>query len=270
MAIELDTSRIATNTPTVATQGDAPATQEKKSTPVLGGASLTVSSGAMSDLEVLVARLKNETDNTKMSVAQTRISVLNTVLDTMKDRVTQAERASLVEIEELNNEKAEAENNLSVLEADKAAAKGRIAELDVMIETLERQIEQAVQDGEDHRKQVEKLKEQRAQEQKKLDQVCKAITSISARISDIDTKIAECSATIAESTLSAVTKELSNAANIEAASSGVERPESEADREKAAKKAEANNIGNVIRESLDKITEQIYKRLDEAQMKVEG
>ena len=270
MAIELDITRIATQTPAAAAQGDAPATQEKKSEPVLGGASLKVTSGAMTDLEALVARLKNETDDTKTSVAQTRISVLQTVLDSMKDQVSEKEREAIVQIEELNGEKTEAENELSGLEAEKTATEGRIAELDVMIDMLEKQIEQAVQDGEDHRKQVEKLKEQRAQEQEKLDQVSKSIASVSAKISGIDAKIAECSQTIADSTLSAVSKELRVAAKAEASSFGVDRPDSGAERNEAEKKAEATNIGNVIRESLDKITEQIYKLLDEAQMKVEG
>ena len=94
MAIQLDISRIAAQTTTAATQEDALSAQEakKSATPILGGKSLTVSSGAMSDLEALVAHLKNETDNAKTSVSQVRISVLNTVLDSMKDRVTQAER----------------------------------------------------------------------------------------------------------------------------------------------------------------------------------
>ena len=43
-----------------------------------------------------------------------------------------------------------------------------------------------------------------------------------------------------------------------------------ADRIKKEKKEAATDIGNVIRESLDKIDGQMRKSLDEAQMKVEG
>ena len=62
MAIELDTTRIASQTTAAATQNDAPALQEAKLAPVLGGENVKVTSGAMSDLEKLVAQLKNETD----------------------------------------------------------------------------------------------------------------------------------------------------------------------------------------------------------------
>ena len=40
---------------------------------------------------------------------------------------------------------------------------------------------------------------------------------------------------------------------------------SDADRVRKEKKEEATDVGNVIRESLDKITEQILSRLAEAQ-----
>ena len=46
--------------------------------------------------------------------------------------------------------------------------------------------------------------------------------------------------------------------------------ESNAERVKQEKKAEETDIGNVIRESLDKIDAQIRKVLDESQMKVEA
>lgn len=267
MAIQLDISRIAAQTTTAATQEDALSAQEakKSATPILGGKSLTVSSGAMSDLEALVAHLKNETDDAKRSVSQVRISVLNTVLDSMKDRVTQAERNALVKIEELNGEKAEAESELAGLKSEKAVSEGRIAEIDLLIESLERQVKQAVQDGADHREQVAKLKEQRAREQEKLDRVNASIESVSAKIAGIDAKIAECSETIAASTLSEVSKALHDATKVDSSTS-VDRPDSTAKRDKAEKVAEATDIGNVIREALDKIIEQIDKALDEAKV----
>ena len=267
MAIQLDISRIAAQTTTAAaTQEDAPSAQgAKKSSPILSGSSLTVSSGAMSDLEALVAHLKNETDNAKTSVSQVRISVLNTVLDSMKDRVTQAERDALVDIEALNGEKTEAEGELADLKAEKAASEGRIAEIDLLIESLERQVKQAVQDGADHREQVAKLKEQRAREQEKLDSVNASIESVSAKIAGIDARIAECSETIAASTLSEVSKALHDATKVDS-STAVDRPDSTAKRDMEEKRAEATDIGNVIREALDKIIEQIDKALDEAKI----
>ena len=90
MAIELDTTRIASQTTAATTQNDAPVMQEAKLPPVLGGENVKVTSGTMSDLEKLVARLKAETDDTKMSLAQQRISILATVLDSMADRISES------------------------------------------------------------------------------------------------------------------------------------------------------------------------------------
>jgi len=271
MAIELDTTRIASQTMAAMTQNDAPATQGAKLTPVLGGENVKVTSGAMSDLEKLVAQLKSETDETRMSVTQRRISILSTVLDSMSDRISAKERESILEIEKLNGEKAKAEGELAGYTSGKAAAEGRIAALDVQIAALENAIKQAVQDGEDHREQVAKLKEQRAQEQSKLDQINTAIESANAKIAGIDVKIAECSQTIAKTTLSEVANALRIAASEAASSSSVDgRAESFAVRVKQEKKEVETDIGNVIREALDKIDDQIRKVLDESQMKVEA
>lgn len=242
------------------------------SSKILRGNSLTVLSGAMSDVEKLVARLRNETDNTRMSVTQQRIAVLQTVLDTIPDRVTEKERKSLIEIEGLNGEKAELEVELAGYKSEKVKTEGRIAELDLMIETLEKQIEQAVQDGEDHRKQVEKLKEQRSREQEQLDRIDTAISSANARISGIDVKIAELTKTIAQTTLNEVANALRIAASDGASrtSAGEVTRESNADSVKKARKEAETDIGNVIRESLDRIDGQMRETIDEVQMKVEG
>ena len=273
MAIELNTNKVAT---TVA--GDTKLTEDQgaaqgtKLGAVLGGENVKVTSGAMSDLEKLVARLKNETDNTKTSVAQTRISVLTTVLDSMKDRITQAERESLIKIEELNGEKSGFETELAGLLNDKTSTKGRIAELDVKIAELESAVERAVQEGADHRESVEKLKEQREREQAKLDRIDTAIESANAKIAGIDVKIAECTKAIAQTTLNEVANALRAAARDTRSASATEESSSEsnADRVEKARKEAETDIGNVIRESLDKIDSQIRAVLDEAQMKVEG
>ena len=255
MAIELNINKVATtvagDTKLSEDQGTA---QGKKLGAVLGGENVKVTSGAMSDLEKLVATLKNETDDTKMSVTQRRISVLTTVLDSMKDRITQAERESLIKIEELNGEKSGVETELAGLLNDKTATKGRIDALDVKIAELERAVERAVQEGADHRESVEKLKEQREREQAKLDRIDTAIASANAKIAGI---VANALRTAARDTRSSsLTTE--NAA------------ERNADRVEKDRKEAETDIGNVIRESLDKIDSQIRAVLDEAQMKVEG
>ena len=272
MAIELNINKVATtvagDTKLSEDQGTA---QGKKLGAVLGG-NVKVTSGAMSDLEKLVARLKNETDNTKMSVTQRRISVLTTVLDSMKDRITQAERESLIKIEELNGEKSGVETELAGLLNDKTATKGRIDALDVKIAELERAVERAVQEGADHRESVEKLKAQRAEEQAKLDRIDTAIASANAKIAGIDVKIAECTKAIAQTTLNEVANVLRTAArDTRSLSLTTENAaERNADRVEKERKEEVTDIGNVIRESLDKIDSQIRAVLDEAQMKVEG
>ena len=270
MAIELNINKaavtVAGDTKLFEDQGAA---QGAKLGTVLGGENVKVTSGAMTDLEKLVAQLKSENEDAKLSVSQRRISILQTVLDSMRDRITQAERESLVKIEELNGEKAGAETELAGLQRDKASTEGRIAELDMKIAELEKAVARAVQDGEDHREQVEKLKAQRAEEREKLDRIDTAIESANAKIAGIDVKIAECTNTIAATTLNEVASALRAAARDAGSSPSAEETgdERNADRVERDRKEEAADIGNVIRESLDKIEGQIRALLDEAQMK---
>ena len=270
MAIELNVgSKSNIDIQTAADSTNLQPSNLKTSTKILNGESLKVTSGAMSDLEKLVAQLKTETDGAKMSVTQRRISVLQTVLDSISDRITEKERSSLIKIEELNGEKSEVMSELSMLEADKASIAGRITELDVKISALENAAARAVEEGEDHREQVAKLKAKRAEEQKKLDHVNTAIASANAKISEIDVKIATCTKSIAQTTLNEVANALRIAANGKSSSSASLEDSSDmsnAERVEADKKAEATDIGNVIRDALDKIDEQINKTLDEAQV----
>ncbi len=265
MAIEFGTTRIAAQTAAAAAQGNVSAEQNAKLGPVLGGESLTVTSGAMSDLEKLVARLKNENENTRQSVTQRRISILGTVLDSMADRISEAERKSLVEIEILNGQKSDAESNLAGYMAEKTAVEGRISVLDAKIKALENAVKQAVEDGKDHNEQVEELERRRAEEQAELDRLNGLISSTNAKISGIDVKIAECTKTIAQTTLNEVANALRIAASGDAEPMAEER-ESNEDRVEKDKKEAATNIGNVISEALDKIDDQIRKALDENQV----
>ena len=239
----------------------ADAQTAKTTAPILGGQSVKVTDGAMTDLEKLVARLKNESETTRQSVAQRRISILSTVLDSMADKITAAERENILKIEELNGEKGELEKELAALKNDQTV-------IQALIDSLDKQIEQAVKDGADHREQVAKLKEQRAEQQAKLDGINESIKSLTSKIAGIDVKIAECTKAIATSTLNEVAAALK-------AASGDAKPEAEknetpAERDKAEAQSAAYDIALHISAALDKIDGQIRAALDEAQMKVEG
>ena len=264
MAIELNVNKVATSiTGDAKLSEDQGAAQSNKLGALLGGENVKVTPAAMSDLEKLVAQLKNESESTKMSVAQRRISILQTVLDSMAGRVTEAQKAAILEIETLNTERAGLEAELGGLNSDKAATEGSIALLDAKIEALEKQIKQAVKDGADHREQVAKLKRQRAEEQAKLDQIEGAIKSASSKVAEIDGKIAKCTETIGSATLNEVSAALRAAAGEE--KPDADRAESAADRRKAEEKAEATDIAKGISKFLDKIDDQIRQALAEAQ-----
>ena len=237
--------------------------QEKQVAPLLGGENVKVSSGAMSDLEKLVARLKNESESAQMSVAQRRISILQTVLDSMALHITESQKQGILEIEGLNQEKSKLEQELKTLDTDKKASEQRIAALDVQIQALENAVDQAIKDGEAHREQVAKLKAQRAEEQAKLDRIENSIASAQAKISGIDVKITAQSEAIGAMALNAVAAELRTAATDESANP--ERAESSAERDKAEKKAEATDLSRAIHEALDKIDAEIMKVFEENQ-----
>ena len=239
----------------------ADAQTAKTTAPILGGQSVKVTDGAMTDLEKLVARLKNESETTRQSVAQRRISILSTVLDSMADKITAAERENILKIEELNGEKGELEKELAALKNDQTV-------IQALIDSLDKQIEQAVKDGADHREQVEKLKAQRAEQQAKLDGINESIKSISSKVAGIDVKIAECTKAIASSTLNEVAAALKAAAGD--AKPEAEKNETQAERDRADAKDVANDIALHISAALDRIDGQIRAALDEAQMKVEG
>ena len=261
MAIEINVNKAATTVDMSVAQDNAPAAQGAKETPILGGKSLTVTNVATTDLEKLVAQLKNESETTRQNVAQRRVALLQTVLDSMADRITEAEKTNLLEIEKLNGQKGELEKELAGLKGDKKATEGRITALDIEIERLTNQIKQAVEDGKDHRERVAELKAQRDKEQAKLNEIEGAIKSVSSKIADIDGKIAKCTNAIASTTLSEVSAALRAAAGEERPEA--EKPESDADRKKAAAKEEAADIGRLISASLDRIDEQIMRKIDE-------
>ena len=262
MAIELNINKAATTlVGDTKLSEDQGAAQSKTLGPVLGGENVTVTSGAMSDLEKLVAMLKNENEATRQSVAERRTAILSTVLDSMAERISAAEKENILKLEQLNAEKSAATAELGGLNRDQAV-------MEALIKSLDERIEQAVKDGEDHREQVEKLKAQRAEAQAKLDGITESIKSVSAKIAGIDTKIAECSKAIASSTLTEVYAALRAATGDD--KQAAEKTETQAARDRQEAKSVAFDIALHISAALDKLDGQIRAALDEAQMKVVG
>lgn len=233
----------------------------KSETPILGGESVKVVDGSKTDLEKLVAMLKNENEATRQSVAERRTAILSTVLDSMAERISAAEKENIIKIDQLNIEKAEAAMGLDSLKNDQAV-------MEALIKSLDERIEQAVKDGADHREQVEELKRQRAEAQAKLDGVKQSIKSVSAKIAGIDAKIAECSKAIAASTLTEVYAALRAATGDDKPTA--EKTETQAERDRQEAKNVAFDIALHLSAALDKLDGQIRAALDEAQMKVEG
>ena len=233
----------------------------KPETPILGGVSVKVVDGSTTDLEKLVAMLKNENEATRQSVAERRTAILSTVLDSMAERISAAEKENILKLEQLTTEKSEATAQLNGLNKDQAV-------MEALIKSLDDRIKQAVQDGEDHRELVEKLKAQRAEEQAKLDGVKQSIKSVSSKIAGLDAKIAECSKAIAASTLTEVYAALRAATGDDKPTA--EKTETQAERDRQEAKNVAFDIALHLSAALDKLDGQIRAALDEAQMKVEG
>jgi len=227
---------------------------------ILDGDSLKVTSGLSTDLEKLVARLKNESDEVRQSVSQRRIAILQTVLSSMMDKVTETERKNILELEELNGQLDDAEKNLKDLIDQKSAAEARSVALDIEIKALENAVENEKKNGEAHRKLIEEKKKLKAIEDRKIQQLVNAIASSEQNIAGISSKIESCASAIGAATLQYV------AEAVKAAAADVPAPEkttSQAQEEKEMAKAEANNPLNIIRENLEKIDDEIMKTIEE-------
>ena len=231
--------------------------------PLMSGASLEVTSGATTDLEKLVAQLKNENDDARLSVAHRRIAILKTVLDSMAFRISETQRMNLMSLERLSVELSTVEVELKGFEAEKAAAESRSAELDAKIKALEEAIKQAIEDGEAHRDQMEELKRQKEQEDAKIRRLTNSIESAANKIAEMKGKVAEYTAAIGAATLDEV------AAAVKAAAGEVKPAsddDSNSDREKDAKKIEEQDVVSVIRDALDKISADLSRTIEEKRL----
>ena len=253
MAIELDISRIAAQTASATTQ-DAALTQTstaQKLASLLGGESLKVSSGAMTDLEALVAKLKNEQEKTKFSLL---VSSLNAISESL----TASQKAAVEEGLQLTEQLNTLQGDLAKLQGTLSTAQGASLLLQTQIDALEKQIEQAVQDGKDHNELVAKQKELREELDAKADTIKETQGKIDAtknEISAVNGKISAVVNSIGENTLKTIANEI-------VAINEPEKAESNAEQEKKEAKAVANDPLNAIRESLDRLGRELTDTIE--------
>lgn len=171
---------------------------------LLGGKNLTVSTG-YTDLEKIVAQLKNEDADTRLSIARQRLAVIVDVL------------ASLSE------EQAEAIAAAAGCEKDLAEATGDRLVIQAEIERLEKAVQQNIEDGKIHRKQVEKLKELRERQRDKLDSLENAAVKDEAAIAAAKTALAATEKALQDASRAVIAADAARAANKEALAGAQEK-----------------------------------------------
>lgn len=287
---------------TLATQTgetDTAKTAAAQTSPLLAGASVTVTSGATSDLEKLVARLKSESEDTKASLSKMRLA---SILDSYASRfgALNAEQAqALTDITTNNTAIAQKEQDLKKVQKELSAAQSQSLVMQTQIESLERAVAQAIEDGKIHRKTVQKLKEQLARDVGNEDlraQVEEAEAALANSEKALATAQADLAAAQAaagannsniqvlkgkvetvEGEISALeSKNRELAAKLDPSTltkvlsilgenvldATPERAESAAERKKAEEKELANNPANLIREAMDKADDALLDTIE--------
>ena len=245
MSIQLDTARLIGAMQTSAQDVSTPLESKQVLSALLGGASVTVTNGGMTDLEALVARLKNESERTRLSMMLMSLVAVSQSLDE-----SQRQR--------LSEKLAALQKSLDKYSGNEAEAKAAALLLQTKIEQLQKQIEQAVQDGKDHNKLVEEQERARADlkakeqiivdTQGQIAETKNAIASVKGQISAVVNSIGE-------NTLKTIANDIATLAAPEKA----ERP---AETEKAEKKEALNDPLSAIRESLDRIERDLNEAIE--------
>lgn len=250
MAIEFNATKIATQTTSIS-EGAITQTPAQKLASLLGGASLTISDGSLSDLEALVSRLKNEQEKSKFSM-------LLTSLGSISDSLSSAQKAALDEgikySEQLDTLNKSLNSLANTLASDQAAA----AIMEKKIKSLEEQIEAARKDGKEHNKLVQEQKELR----KELDAKNKVIEETQGKIAEAKNALSEVSGKISAILSSIDNNTLKTIANKIADIAKPEETESNAEREKKAAKEEATDLFAAIRKSLDDMSRELADTIE--------
>jgi chromosome segregation ATPase len=155
----------------------------KQAASIMGGASLTVTTAPSSDLEKLVARIKNESENTRLSLVLSSLTTLNETL-------TEVQKANLAQLDALDQQPAALNKDLSDLQESLTAEEANSAVMDAKIKSLEKAVERAVQEGKEHNEAVQKAKETRDRDQAKLDALKSASEKDEAAIKAAEANLA--------------------------------------------------------------------------------
>ena len=291
--------------PTIATlsgqaDGAKTAAAGKQVAPLLGGPSVSVTQAPSSDLEKLVAKLKNENDDRQASLARQRLSALLNAYTARYGALSDQQTQVLEEIAANNDAIAKLMPDYQKAQADLAYADAQMVIMQAKIDEVQHAVDRAVAEGKAHREAVAKLKEQLArdvdnedlkaelakeeatvslleEEKGNLDkELHAAISQAAAQEAKLDTlhaavdelkgKIASLEASnkaLAGKLDSQTITNLLAAFSTENTIEPVERTTSAAEEAKAELKAIANDPANLIREAMDRMDAAILQTIDE-------
>ena len=288
----------------------------KQVAPLFGGTSLTVTTAPSGDLEKLVARIKSESQNTRLSLVLSSLTSLNEAL-------TEVQKMNLAKLDTLDQQLKTLKELLETTKAELAAEEANAAVMDAKIAALEKAVEQAIADGKEHNEAVQKAKAQRDSDQAKLDKLKnaskkdeaaiaaaeanlaasqkaleaavavaegdeakiataksnldtakaqkaasdekiatlrKTLADAESEIASVDSQIQACLSAIGEKALANIAAALQSTANN---FQEAEDAPSVAQQEKAAKKEEAVNPLNIIRDSLDRLDQALEQTVND-------
>ena len=250
MSIQLDTTRLAGSIQMSAPDLPAPTEQGKALAALLGGASLTVTSAEMSDLEALVAKLKSESERTRFLMLMTSLTSIGQSLDA-------AQKSALESGLALAEKLGELEGDLKGYTDDASKTRGEMLILEAKIDQLQKLIDQAVKDGKEHNELVaeqKRVREELVAKEKTMDDIQGKIAKTKNEIAEVKGKISAIVNSIGENTLKTIASELTTLTPQEA--------ESAAEARKEAEKLAANDPLNAIRDSLDKIERELTDTIE--------
>lgn len=279
---------------------EAKSTAQKQVAPLLGGPSVSVTQAPSSDLEKLVAQLKNENDDQKASLAKQRLSSILGVYTTRYGELTSQQTQALEEIASNNAAIAGLMPDYQQAQADLANADAQRVIMEAKIEELDRAIERAVADGKAHRETVAKLKEQLARDVENEDlkaELAKEEATVAvlekeqaglekerqtaiAQLGAQEAKLDSLNATVKKlkgeiAALEASNKELAGqldpqtithllvAFEEQSVVPTIEHNRTAAEEAKAEVKAIANDPANILREAMDRMDAAILQTIDE-------